>query len=437
MATWEADDRVISSHNLITLPMSRYVFTSESVTEGHPDKICDQVSDAVLDAVLSQDPASRVACETVVNTGLCLITGEITTNARVDFNTLVRGVIERIGYSGARAGGFDANSCAVLVALDQQSPDIAQGVNEADDHAGDPLDLVGAGDQGIMFGYACDETPELMPLPISLAHRLARRLAEVRHNGSLGYLLPDGKTQVSVVYENEVPVAIDTILISTQHIAEIDGVSEEKAMRERISADLWTHVVEPATADLSLKPSQDTTRFLVNPTGKFVVGGPQGDAGLTGRKIIVDTYGGYARHGGGAFSGKDPTKVDRSAAYAARYVAKALVAAGLARKAEVQLSYAIGVARPVSILVESFGTGAISNADLTALVQEHFDLRPGAIIETFGLRQLPQQRGGRFYQDVAAYGHFGRSDLNLPWESVDAVATSLRQATAARVGSGS
>jgi S-adenosylmethionine synthetase len=437
VATWEADDRVISSHNLITLPMSRYVFTSESVTEGHPDKICDQVSDAVLDAVLSQDPASRVACETVVNTGLCLITGEITTNARVDFNTLVRGVIERIGYSGARAGGFDANSCAVLVALDQQSPDIAQGVNEADDHAGDPLDLVGAGDQGIMFGYACDETPELMPLPISLAHRLARRLAEVRHNGSLGYLLPDGKTQVSVVYENEVPVAIDTILISTQHIAEIDGVSEEKAMRERISADLWTHVVEPATADLSLKPSQDTTRFLVNPTGKFVVGGPQGDAGLTGRKIIVDTYGGYARHGGGAFSGKDPTKVDRSAAYAARYVAKALVAAGLARKAEVQLSYAIGVARPVSILVESFGTGAISNADLTALVQEHFDLRPGAIIETFGLRQLPQQRGGRFYQDVAAYGHFGRSDLNLPWESVDAVATSLRQATAARVGSGS
>ncbi len=417
--------------------MSRYVFTSESVTEGHPDKICDQVSDAVLDAVLNQDPSSRVACETVVNTGLCLITGEITTNARVDFNTLVRGVIERIGYSGARAGGFDANSCAVLVALDQQSPDIAQGVNEADDHAGDPLDLVGAGDQGIMFGYACDETPELMPLPISLAHRLARRLAEVRHNGSLGYLLPDGKTQVSVVYENDVPVAIDTILISTQHTAEIDGVSEEKVMRDRISADLWSHVVEPATADLNLKPSKETTRFLVNPTGKFVVGGPQGDAGLTGRKIIVDTYGGYARHGGGAFSGKDPTKVDRSAAYAARYVAKALVAAGLARKAEVQLSYAIGVARPVSILVESFGTGAISNADLTALVQEHFDLRPGAIIETFGLRQLPQQRGGRFYQDVAAYGHFGRTDLNLPWESVDAVAASLRQATAAQVGSGS
>jgi S-adenosylmethionine synthetase len=413
--------------------VSRYVFTSESVTEGHPDKICDQVSDAVLDALLAQDPASRVACETVVNTGLCLITGEVTTTARVDFNTLVRDVINQIGYSGARAGGFDANSCAVLVALDQQSPDIAQGVNEADDHDGDPLDLVGAGDQGIMFGYACNETPELMPLPISLAHRLARRLAEVRHNGSLGYLLPDGKTQVSVVYENDVPVAIDTILISTQHTAEIDGISEEKAMRERIAADLWTHVVEPATADLDLKPSKADTRFLVNPTGKFVVGGPQGDAGLTGRKIIVDTYGGYARHGGGAFSGKDPTKVDRSAAYAARYVAKALVAAGLARKAEVQLSYAIGVAKPVSILVESFGTGAVSNADLTALVQEHFDLRPGAIIEVFGLRNLPQQRGGRFYQDVAAYGHFGRSDLNLPWEDVAAMAATLQQATAARV----
>jgi S-adenosylmethionine synthetase len=412
---------------------SRYVFTSESVTEGHPDKICDQVSDAVLDALLAQDPASRVACETVVNTGLCLITGEVTTNARVDFNTLVRGVIEGIGYSGARAGGFDANSCAVLVALDQQSPDIAQGVDEADDHAGDPLDLIGAGDQGIMFGYACDETPELMPLPISLAHRLARRLAEVRHGGTLGYLLPDGKTQVSVVYENDQPVAIDTILISTQHTAEIDGVSEENALRERIKHDLWNHVVEPATSDLTLKPSQQSTRFLVNPTGKFVVGGPQGDAGLTGRKIIVDTYGGYARHGGGAFSGKDPTKVDRSAAYAARYVAKALVAAGLARKAEVQLSYAIGVARPVSILVESFGTGAISDADLTALVQEHFDLRPGAIIETFNLRGLPQERGGRFYQDVAAYGHFGRSDLNLPWENVSAIAETLRQATAGQL----
>ena len=406
--------------------MGRYVFTSESVTEGHPDKICDQVSDAVLDALLAQDPASRVACEKVVNTGLCLITGEVTTTARVDFNSLVRGVIEQIGYNGARAGGFDAHSCAVLVALDQQSPDIAQGVDEADDHDGDPLDKVGAGDQGIMFGYACDETPELMPLPISLAHRLARRLAEVRHNGSLDYLLPDGKTQVSVVYENEKPVAIDTILISTQHIAEIDGISDDKGLRERISSDLWTHVVEPATADLALKPDRNSTRFLVNPTGKFVVGGPQGDAGLTGRKIIVDTYGGYARHGGGAFSGKDPTKVDRSAAYAARYVAKALVAAGLARKVEVQLSYAIGVAKPVSILVESFNTSALSNDELTDLVQENFDLRPGAIIEIFNLRGLPQARGGRFYQNVAAYGHFGRADLDLPWENVETIAAKLR-----------
>ena len=416
--------------------MSRYVFTSESVTEGHPDKICDQVSDAVLDALLAQDPASRVACETVVNTGLCIITGEVTTTARVDFNTLVRGVIADIGYSSAKAGGFDANSCAVLVALDQQSPDIAQGVDEADDHAGDPLDKVGAGDQGIMFGYACDETPELMPLPISLAHRLARRLAEVRHNGTLGYLLPDGKTQVSVVYEDDQPVAIDTILISTQHIAEIDGISDEKGLRERISADLWTHVVEPATADLSLKPSKESTKYLVNPTGKFVVGGPQGDAGLTGRKIIVDTYGGYARHGGGAFSGKDPTKVDRSAAYAARYVAKCLVASGLAERAEVQLSYAIGVAKPVSILVESFGTGKVSNAELTELVQEHFDLRPGAIIETFGLRNLPQQRGGRFYQDTAAYGHFGRNDLKAPWEDVAAKSEELVKAEAKRIKQG-
>ena len=408
--------------------MSQYVFTSESVTEGHPDKICDQVSDAVLDALLAQDPFSRVACETVVNTGLCMITGEVTSKAQVDFISLVRGVIREIGYSGARAGGFDANSCAVLVALDQQSPDIAQGVDEADDHAGDPLDLVGAGDQGIMFGYACNETPELMPLPISLAHRLSRRLAEVRHDGTLDYLLPDGKTQVSVVYENDKPVAIDTILISTQHTAEVAGLTDEKGIRERISADLWTHVVEPATADLDLKPNQDATKFLVNPTGKFVVGGPQGDAGLTGRKIIVDTYGGYARHGGGAFSGKDSTKVDRSAAYAARFVAKTLVAAGLAERAEVQLSYAIGVARPVSLLVESFGTGRISNADLTSLVQKHFDLRPGAIIETFGLRDLPQQRGGRFFQDTAAYGHFGRPDLNLPWEDVSAKAKEIQQA---------
>ena len=408
--------------------MSRYVFTSESVTEGHPDKICDQVSDAVLDALLAQDSTSRVACETVVNTGLCMITGEVTSKAQVDFIHLVRDVIRDIGYSGARAGGFDATSCAVLVALDQQSPDIAQGVDEADDHEGDPLDKVGAGDQGIMFGYACNETPELMPLPISLAHRLARRLAEVRHNGTLDYLLPDGKTQVSVVYENDKPVEIDTILISTQHTAEVTGLTDEQEVRNRISEDLWTHVVLPATADLPLKPDRANCRYLVNPTGKFVVGGPQGDAGLTGRKIIVDTYGGYARHGGGAFSGKDPTKVDRSAAYAARYVAKALVAAGLANRVEVQLSYAIGVAKPVSILVESFGSGKVSNAELTDLVQEHFDLRPGAIIEQFKLREMPSLNGGRFYRDTAAYGHFGRPDLNLPWENVADKAASLKQA---------
>ena len=417
--------------------MSRYVFTSESVTEGHPDKICDQVSDAVLDALLAQDSTSRVACETVVNTGLCMITGEVTSKAQVDFIHLVRDVIRDIGYSGARAGGFDATSCAVLVALDQQSPDIAQGVNEADDHAGDPLDKVGAGDQGIMFGYACNETPELMPLPISLAHRLARRLAEVRHNGTLDYLLPDGKTQVSVVYENDKPVEIDTILISTQHTAEVTGLTDEQEVRNRISEDLWTHVVLPATADLPLKPDRANCRYLVNPTGKFVVGGPQGDAGLTGRKIIVDTYGGYARHGGGAFSGKDPTKVDRSAAYAARYVAKALVAAGLANRVEVQLSYAIGVAKPVSILVESFGSGKVSNAELTDLVQEHFDLRPGAIIEQFKLREMPSLNGGRFYRDTAAYGHFGRPDLNLPWENVGDKAASLKQAEANRIQSGS
>ena len=398
--------------------MSRFVFTSESVTEGHPDKICDQISDSILDSLLSQDSSSRVACETVVNTGLCLITGEVTSNANVDFINVVRKVINEIGYSGARAGGFDANSCAVLVALDQQSPDIAQGVNEANDQSGDPLDKIGAGDQGIMFGYACNETPELMPLPISLAHRLSRRLANVRHKGTLKYLLPDGKTQVSVVYENDKPIAIDTILISTQHTADIEGLTNEEELRDRITQDLWEHVVIPATSDLVLKPSKEQTRFLVNPTGKFVVGGPQGDAGLTGRKIIVDTYGGYARHGGGAFSGKDPTKVDRSAAYASRFVSKCLVAAELAERVEVQISYAIGVSKPVSILVETFGTGKYSNNDLTELVKSHFDLRPGAIINQFALTQLPKQRGGRFYRDTAAYGHFGRPDLDLPWENV-------------------
>ncbi|WP_269622387.1 methionine adenosyltransferase [Prochlorococcus marinus] len=398
--------------------MDRFIFTSESVTEGHPDKICDQVSDAILDALLEQDSQSRVACETVVNTGLCLITGEVTSKANVDFINVIRNVIKEIGYRDAKAGGFDANSCSVLVALDQQSPDIAQGVNEANDHNGDPFDKVGAGDQGIMFGFACDETPELMPLPISLAHRLSRRLAKVRHEGVLKYLLPDGKTQVSVLYENNQPIAIDTILISTQHTEIVEGFSSETEIRNQISKDLWEFVVKPATEDLSIKPIKNSTRFLVNPTGKFVVGGPQGDAGLTGRKIIVDTYGGYARHGGGAFSGKDPTKVDRSAAYAARFVAKSLVSAGFAKKIEVQLSYAIGVANPVSILVETFGTGKLSNQELTEIVQKNFDLRPAAIIEKFNLRKLPKERGGRFYQDVAAYGHFGRPDLMLPWENV-------------------
>ena len=407
--------------------MARYVFTSESVTEGHPDKICDQVSDAVLDALLSADPNSRVACETVVNTGLCLVTGEVTTKARLDITAIVRRVIADIGYTGARAGGFDAQSCAVLVALDQQSPDIAQGVDEAVDHDGDPLDLVGAGDQGIMFGYACNETPELMPLPISLAHRLALQLARVRKNGTLDYLLPDGKTQVSVVYDNDQPVAIDTILISAQHTAQVAGLHQAKAIRDHIRDDLWNHVVVPATVDLPLKPERSTTQFLVNPTGQFVVGGPQGDAGLTGRKIIVDTYGGYARHGGGAFSGKDPTKVDRSAAYAARFVAKSIVAADLARRVEVQLSYAIGRARPVSILVDTFGTGQLRNEQLTELVQQHVDLRPAAIIQNFGLSTICAERGGRFYQDTAAYGHFGRMDLEAPWEDVTAMANTLRQ----------
>jgi len=407
--------------------LSNFVFTSESVTEGHPDKICDQVSDAILDALLEQDPNSRVACETVVNTGLCLITGEITSKAKVDFINLVREVIKEIGYSGARAGGFDANSCSVLVALDQQSPDIAQGVDEADDISDNPFDKIGAGDQGIMFGFACNETPELMPLPISIAHRLSRRLAKVRHQGDLEYLLPDGKTQVSVLYENNEPIAIDTIVISTQHTETVKGISNENGIREKISEDLWDFVVKPATEELSIRPIKGKTRFLVNPTGKFVVGGPQGDAGLTGRKIIVDTYGGYARHGGGAFSGKDPTKVDRSAAYAARFVAKALVAAGLANRVEVQLSYAIGVANPVSILVETFGTGKLSNEEFTDLVKKNFDLRPGAIIDQFGLRDLPSNRKGRFYRDVAAYGHFGRPDLQLPWENVSEKATELRK----------
>ena len=408
--------------------MSDFIFTSESVTEGHPDKICDQISDAVLDALLTEDPESRVACETVVNTGLCLLTGEITSKAKLDYIKLVRDVIKKIGYQGSKAGGFDANSCAVLVALDEQSPDISQGVNEADDMKDDLENNTGAGDQGIMFGYACDETPEMMPLPISLAHRLAIQLAKVRHEKVLNYLLPDGKTQVSIDYKDGIPVSINTILISTQHTAEIDGITNEAEIRRRITEDLWLNVVLPATKDLKIKPNRQHTRFLVNPTGKFVVGGPQGDAGLTGRKIIVDTYGGYARHGGGAFSGKDPTKVDRSAAYAARYVAKSIVKAKLAKKAEVQLSYAIGVAKPISILIETFGTGALAQADLTELIKNNFDLRPAAIIKEFDLRNLPKKMGGDFFRKTASYGHFGRNDLKLPWENVEEKANQLIEA---------
>ena len=399
----------------------RYLFTSESVTEGHPDKICDQISDTILDALLTQDDHSRVAAEVVVNTGLVLITGEITTKAQVNFVDLARKKIAEIGYINAE-NGFCANSCSVLVALDEQSPDIAQGVSAAqesrEDLSDDELDAIGAGDQGLMFGFACNETPEMMPLPISLAHRIARRLAEVRKLGQLPYLRPDGKTQVSVMYEDGKPVSIDTILVSTQHTATIGDITGDAAVQAKIKEDLWSAVVQPVFTDLEIQPDNDT-RFLVNPTGKFVIGGPQGDSGLTGRKIIVDTYGGYSRHGGGAFSGKDPTKVDRSAAYACRYVAKNIVAAGLAEKCEVQVSYAIGVARPVSIMVETFGTGKIEEERLLELVKQHFELRPAGIIQAFNLRRLPAERGGRFYQNIAAYGHLGRTDLDLPWEQTD------------------
>ena len=402
----------------------RYLFSSESVTEGHPDKICDQISDTIIDTLLYHDDQSRVAAEVVVNTGLVLITGEVTSKANVNFVELARKKIAEIGYTDAD-NGFSANSCAVLVALDEQSPDIAQGVTQAHEQrtalSDDELDQIGAGDQGIMFGYACNETPELMPLPISLGHRFARRLAAVRKTGHLSYLRPDGKTQVSIVYEDGIPVGIDTILISTQHDETIGSITDNDGVQAKIKSDLWDAVVLPVLSDINLTPSQET-RFLVNPTGKFVIGGPQGDAGLTGRKIIVDTYGGYSRHGGGAFSGKDPTKVDRSAAYACRYVAKNIVAAGLADKCEVQLSYAIGVARPVSILVETFGTGKVDESKLLAAVEELFELRPAGIIQSLNLRQLPSLRGGRFYQDVAAYGHFGRDDLDLPWEATDKAA---------------
>jgi S-adenosylmethionine synthetase len=400
----------------------RYLFTSESVTEGHPDKICDQISDTILDALLSQDPASRVAAEVVVNTGLVLITGEITSKAQVNYIDLARAKIAEIGYTDAD-NGFSATSASVLIALDQQSPDIAQGVNDAQESqdSTDSFDKIGAGDQGIMFGYACNETPELMPMPISVAHRLARQMAVVRKNGQMPYLRPDGKTQVTIAYEGGKPVAVDTILLSTQHDPTVTGISDDLGIQQKIKDELWKQVVEPVFAELSIKPDE-ATKYLVNPTGKFVIGGPQGDAGLTGRKIIVDTYGGYSRHGGGAFSGKDPTKVDRSAAYACRHVAKNIVAAGLADKCEVQLSYAIGVARPVSILVDTFGTGKIDDDAMLDLIEKHFELRPAGILAAFSLRKLPSERNGRFYQDVAAYGHFGRNDLDLPWEKTDKAA---------------
>lgn len=380
----------------------RRLFTSESVTEGHPDKMCDQISDSILDAIYAQDPNARVACETSITTGLVLISGEISTNCYVDIQKTVRKTVKEIGYDRAKFG-FDADTCGVLVALDEQSGDIAMGVNEAlESREGDMGELAtGAGDQGIMFGFACNETDELMPLPIALSHKLAKRLSEVRKDGTLDYLRPDGKTQVTVEYVDGKPSRIDTIVISTQHAPEVT--------RETIQADLIKLVVEPIV-DANLLDSE--TKYLINPTGRFVIGGPHGDAGLTGRKIIVDTYGGYSRHGGGAFSGKDPTKVDRSAAYAARYVAKNVVAAGLADKCELELAYAIGVAHPVSLFVETFGTGKIADEKIQELILKHFDLRPAAIIRDLDLRRP-------IYKQTAAYGHFGRTDIDLPWEKTD------------------
>lgn len=380
--------------------MAKYLFTSESVTEGHPDKICDQISDAVLDTILATDPRARVACETVVTTGMVLVMGEISTNTYVDIPKIARSVIKDIGYNDA-AFGFDGDSCAVLTAIDEQSPDIALGVDKSleDKQTGEEHSH-GAGDQGMMFGYACDETPELMPLAISLAHKLAKRLAQVRRDGTLPYLRPDGKTQVTVEYDGGRPVRVDTVVVSNQHSAETDLA----VLRE----DIVKHVIEPIVPAALRKD----TKYFINPTGRFVVGGPQGDSGLTGRKIIVDSYGGYGAHGGGAFSGKDPTKVDRSAAYAARYIAKNIVAAGLAATCEVQLAYAIGVAKPVSINVNTSGTGKVEDERLAAAVDAVFDLRPSAIIELFALRRP-------IYRQLAAYGHMGREDLDIPWEKTD------------------
>ncbi|MBO5650103.1 MAG: methionine adenosyltransferase, partial [Selenomonas sp.] len=381
----------------------RMLFTSESVTEGHPDKMADQISDSILDAIIAQDPQGRVACETLVTTGQVHVVGEISTTCYVDIPKIIRNTVEEIGYTDA-AYGFDCKTCGILVSLDEQSPDIAQGVNkalEAREGKLDEADAVGAGDQGMMFGYATNETPEFMPLPIALAQRLARRLTEVRKNGTLDYLRPDGKTQVTIVYEDGKPVAVDTIVISTQH--------DEDVTLEQIRKDLIEHVIKPVVPADLLK---EETRIFVNPTGKFVIGGPQGDSGLTGRKIIVDTYGGWARHGGGAFSGKDPTKVDRSAAYAARYVAKNIVAAGLADKCEIQLAYAIGVAYPVSVMVDTFGTNKVAEEKIEELVEKHFDLRPAGIIKMLDLRRP-------IYKQTAAYGHFGRTDVDLPWEHTD------------------